>query len=252
MAYSLIASAIAGAGADHSTVTSAGIDTTGADLIVICAVHFGSGLSVSDSKGNTWTSLTSRTGTNTRLSSFYVASPSVGGSHTFTFSGTANLFPSLTVMAFSGAAASPFDRESGASGSGTSAQPGSVTPSENNCLVVGGIGVSGNRTFSVSGLTLQHQIGNDGNHQAMAAGYTIQTTASALNPTWTISASDNWASEVAVFKSAAGGGGATGQPTMRRWGGTPFVGGQGIGNKGSGRMWGRSREGMYVPRRFAA
>ena len=31
---------------------------------------------------------------------------------------------------------------------------------------------------------------------------------------------------------------ATGQPSMRRWGGVPFVGGQGIGNKGIGRMFG--------------
>jgi len=45
---------------------------------------------------------------------------------------------------------------------------------------------------------------------------------------------------------------AGGQPTMRRWGAMPYIGGQGIGNKGSGRMWGRSREGLVVPRRLAA
>lgn len=47
----------------------------------------------------------------------------------------------------------------------------------------------------------------------------------------------------------------TGQPTSRRWGGVPFVGGQGMLGKsstGSGRMWGRARSGLIVPRRLAA
>lgn len=51
---------------------------------------------------------------------------------------------------------------------------------------------------------------------------------------------------------AGGGGGGTGQPTMRRWGGVPHVGGQGIGSKGKGRMWGRTSDGVIVPRRLAA
>lgn len=41
---------------------------------------------------------------------------------------------------------------------------------------------------------------------------------------------DNWAmSDIAA---------SAGHPTMRRWGGVPFMGGQGIGNKGPGRSWG--------------
>lgn len=45
---------------------------------------------------------------------------------------------------------------------------------------------------------------------------------------------------------------ADGQPTMRRWGGVPYVGGQGIGQKGGGggRAWGRRRSGIFVPSRF--
>lgn len=50
--------------------------------------------------------------------------------------------------------------------------------------------------------------------------------------------------------------GAAGQPTMRRWGGVPFMGGQGIGQKGSagnsGRAWGRRKSGIIVPQRYAA
>ncbi len=54
---------------------------------------------------------------------------------------------------------------------------------------------------------------------------------------------------VGTYKAPAA---STGQPTMRRWGGVPFVGGQGIGGKSSGRMWGRTRDGLVVPRRLAA
>lgn len=43
---------------------------------------------------------------------------------------------------------------------------------------------------------------------------------------------------------------AGGQPTMRRWGGVPHMGGQSSGRHGSGRMWGRTRSGLMVPRRF--
>lgn len=46
---------------------------------------------------------------------------------------------------------------------------------------------------------------------------------------------------------------STGQPTMRRWGGTPYLGGgQGIGQKGGGggRAWGRRKSGIFVPQRF--
>jgi len=43
---------------------------------------------------------------------------------------------------------------------------------------------------------------------------------------------------------------STSQPILRRWGGVPHVGGPGIGTKGDGRMWGRRRSGIIVPRRF--
>ncbi len=54
---------------------------------------------------------------------------------------------------------------------------------------------------------------------------------------------------VVVLKEAAGGG--AGQPTMRRWGATPYVGGHGINaGGGGGRMWGRRQSGLIVPKRL--
>lgn len=68
--------------------------------------------------------------------------------------------------------------------------------------------------------------------------------------TWgSTSATDFSALIVEVDSSGA----AAGQPTMRRWGGTPFLGGQGTGQQGGaaqgGRMWGRRRSGIVVPAR---
>jgi hypothetical protein len=45
-------------------------------------------------------------------------------------------------------------------------------------------------------------------------------------------------------------GSAAGHPTMRRWGGTPLMGGRGIGQKGIGRAWGRHGSGIIVPSRY--
>lgn len=57
---------------------------------------------------------------------------------------------------------------------------------------------------------------------------------------------------VAVLEPAGGGGGGDNQPIVRRFGGVPNIGGQHLSNRGMGRMWGRSREGLIVPRRLAA
>jgi hypothetical protein len=47
---------------------------------------------------------------------------------------------------------------------------------------------------------------------------------------------------------SAGAAPSSGQPTMRRWGGTPYMGGQGINqaSSGKGQMWGRSRSGRVI------
>lgn len=73
------------------------------------------------------------------------------------------------------------------------------------------------------------------------SSYTAHMTASTTANTYRLL--------TASFKGAAAGG----QPTMRRWGGTPFVGGQGMKGgsaSGNGRMWGRRNSGVVVPRHW--
>lgn len=191
--------------------TSSAIDTTGADLLVfLVSCHIGTP-TVSDSKGNTWNALT-RSGTgNTAAQIFYAKNPTVGTGHTFTISGT-EIYPSVYVQAFSGAdLTDPFDQESGAvANSVATIQPGAITPSANDALLVTLVSHERASASINSGFTESGDIGIGGNIIAGAAAYLIQTSAASVNPTWTIpsSATDGIATRMASFLAAGGGGGA--------------------------------------------
>jgi hypothetical protein len=224
MAFALVVNTGAGSTTANNVTTSA-IDTTGASLIV-CAVGSTHGVSanVSDSKSNTWSSLTLRqpsSGVRHRL--WYVASPVVGTGHTFTVT-TSGGAPAICVTAWSGAHTSPFDVENGATtNSGTSLATGSITPSENDELVIAGISndtAASARTIG-SGFTITDDITYvAGQHKPSTQAYLIQTTAAAVNPTWSWTTSDRGAACIASFKIAAA---ATGQPIVKRLGGIPFM-----------------------------
>lgn len=172
--------------------TTAAIDTTGADLIVL-AVAFGdtTTATVSDSKGNTWTSLTDRLGEgpflDVRVQLHYCISPTVGSGHTFTASAGTN-YASIAAAAFS-LAAGGFDAETGAGsgvGGDTTMQPGSLTPSSADALLVTACGYIGAATATInSSFTEVEDIDNTGvGGFSVALAYKIQTTATAENPTW--------------------------------------------------------------------
>ncbi len=253
MAWTRIAHTTAGCpGGDFKTVTTTAIDTTGADLIVISVSAFtAANPTVSSNKAGTYNLLTIRSvggAISNRL--FYAAAPTVGSGHTFTASHpTTNVFPSISVEAWSFAHATPFDQQNGAASAGvTSLATGSITPSENGELIFAGLGAGANSgTNSInSGFTIGDQTQHDGaNHEGVSIAYFEQGAAAAINPTWSCTNSVSLAVTIASFKATAV---AAGQPTMRRWGGVPYLGGQGIGNKSKGRAWGRSRvSGLWIP-----
>lgn len=191
------------ASTDNNTVTTPGIDTSGANLIVIAiAVQKLAGNDPSDSNHNTWTGLTAVSSSSAqKIRFYYCLNPVVGSSHTFSFSET-NTFPTIAVVAFSGATA--FGQESGT----TATQPGSITPAEDNEALVtfgshsdSGTAPTVNSPFS-SNLTAS--IAGAGPCWALGMAYEIQTTATARNPTWTLASSPTTA--MATFKAAAAGG----------------------------------------------
>ncbi len=188
MAYALVANT-----SKSTSGTSAAIDTTGATLLVVVAGYLASGASstnfptVSDSKSNTWNLINLRSNNTAAVAIFYAFGTSVGSGHTFTCTGG---LPSFCVAAFSGSHTSfVHGISTGAGGTVTSLQPGSITPALNNCLLIAGMAYRDNTTISVNGgFTITNQeIFQSGTAVGSALAYLIQTSAAAANPqfSWT-------------------------------------------------------------------
>jgi hypothetical protein len=212
MAFSLVNSVAGGVGANGNT--SSAIDTTSADLLVLCDYKYDTpAITVLDSKGNDWTPLTDYVAATTYHGRIYYAkNATVGSGHTFTVSGTGN-YPGFVVLAFSGSdLTAPFDQENGAvSSSATSLATGSVTPSADNALLVALLGFDPDATsFGIdSSFTLgplRARVG--GSVIGCQSAYKIQTSAGAESPTFSWSGSVAAAAVIATFKAAAGGGGS--------------------------------------------
>src|SRR5215469_977609 len=220
MTFSLVA---------HATITGAAggttgsVTTTGADLLV-AAISWYNGNpgapTISDNKSNVWIQIGSADQvselvgtpgapglTDVRL--YYCASPTVGTGHTFTVgTTTGNIFASLEVQAWSGAATSHcLDQSTGGTRQAMAIQPGAITPSQNNALLVTAIAPSSdsaNATAIDSGFTITDNnsfVG--GTNVAGALAYLIQTSAATVNPTWTVSTSTKPGTIVASFVTVA-------------------------------------------------
>lgn len=208
MTYAFLVGAAAG---NFNGGTTAGIDTTGATLLVaMVADQTGTPTTPTDSKSNTWVGIGSYLdpGNSARGRLWYSVPSSVGASHTFTSGGSVSQ-STIAVAAFSGASATPLDLDSGHAfgfGEASPHQPGSITPSQDNCLVITGGTYGGDMTsYAVSGYTqagFENTVGGD--HPGCAILYAIQTTATATNPSWTPFSGSFGAVAVASFKDAGG------------------------------------------------
>jgi hypothetical protein len=190
---------------DGNPVTTGSVDTTGVNLIPVHTAALGNLGGVTDSKGNSY-SLAVRSLGSGKSALNYVQAPTVGSGHTFT-GGTGNgSFPSIEVAGFSGSDTSPLDVTNSSNSTGTTIQPGSITPGANNELVVAGCAfeISFSPLLSVDGgFSITD---NDPGAFALAYGgvlsYLIQTTAAAANPTFTGNSSGPAAATIASFKAA--------------------------------------------------
>lgn len=206
---SLVASAKQGGNADSNTTSA--IDTTGAALLVAYVPYVNSGsptVAVSDSKGNTWTALTAQTTGIVTGKMYYVANPSVGSGHTFTQTNSApGVYSGIVAASFSLVANAAADNSTGsavAAGAGTTIQPGSITPSVNDCVLITGVGYFDQpsaRICSVdSGFTIVETL-TDALTICIGVAYKVQTTAAAVNPTWTVPVNSNGVmTTMAAFK----------------------------------------------------
>ncbi len=220
MAIAVIANTAAGS-TTGDNVTTGAINTTGANFLVLVVASLdNTGVTISDSKANTWTPRTNRVGTPDLQ--VYDANATgtaiVGTGHTFTATSTAQM-PALAVIAFSGVAtAAIFDVENGTSFAGVaSVQPGSVTPTVNNEVLVTGLsndvaqlGPTIDTGFTRSDFV--DFVATLTNGVAMA--YKIQTTAGAENPTWSWTFASNGAVSMATFKAAVAAAGTRQTPSL--------------------------------------
>lgn len=222
MAWSFVAAASA-------KQTTSAIDTTGADLIVLAIGSNASALTVSDSKGNTWTALTNHNAAGppsigSRL--YYCVNPTVGSGHTFTVS---HSYGAISATAYSGVGTSPFDQQNGATSVPlvSALATGSITPTENGELVIASLGVG--KTASSIAIDSSYSIDTyvnpvSGVAYGVAIASLIQTTAGATNPSWSWGGgTSEAAASIASFKVAAGGtsiAGALGTATASGYTGT--------------------------------
>lgn len=209
MALIVADSASGGAGGSTGSV-----DTTGATILIAVGVADSGTPTITDSKGNTWNSLTQVGGsfpTYHRCRLYYVENPTVGTGHTFTVAGTN---ASACFAAFDATATtSVFDAENGAQNLGvSSATGGTVTPAGSNYLYISGLG---NEDASVSpslgsSFTLavnESHVGGVSYGSALAYKY----TSAGENPAWSLGGTFDVNVVNATFVGV-GGGGPTGSP----------------------------------------
>lgn len=188
------------------TATTSAVDTTGAQLIVAVCLAFAADITtgkMSDSLGNTWSAVAGQHLGNGSVRIFFaIASLVTGPSHTFSLaSETGGSYPTIFVSRWKGLrpGVNNHDGVSGGTAAGTTVQPGTVTPTLDNDLIITGLGdgsITNNKTID-SGFTRQDQQNTSGIGATGAWAYKIQGALAAVNPTWTTGSSNKAASIVA-------------------------------------------------------
>lgn len=197
--------AFKGAAQFANPVTTAAINTTGANFCVIGvspASSISSFTGVSDSQGNTWTGLTpADNGSDTEAVIYYAKNVTTNASHTFSAAG---IVLAIVAACFSNVnTTSPFSTQNGAfTAAATTVATGSITPGGNGALIVSMFGTcTAASSIAVdSGMTIiDTQPWVVGNNCGGALAYKVQTTAAAINPTWTYGTSQKLAAVIASF-----------------------------------------------------
>ena len=208
--YALVRHATASHSGTGNAVTTAA-DFTGCNLFVIVVGFYQGTATASDSKGNTWTGLTTYNDAsgNYHEKIFYVISPTTDAAQTFTVNAG---YIRFDVYGFSVSGRTPIlDSSTGythpSGQNNTTWQPGSITPAGNNELFVTGAFWNNSATVTIDssfigsagGAPDQGRENSDSGWHG--AAFLAQTTGSAKNPTWTASANQSaLACAMAVFK----------------------------------------------------
>lgn len=188
-------------------VPNATISTVGDSLEVACTAGDqgqGSGQTVSDNRGNTWTRSNRVVIGGTQIELWSALVTSANASTTITYSGN---FHYIAVASFANTATSSVTDGSATGATAafsTSIQPGSITPSQANGLLISCVGgdpaagsLSVNGGFTITDFKFNSNV-------IGALGYLVQTTATAANPTWSGYASTSSMANMQAFKDNSG------------------------------------------------
>lgn len=191
----LIASTNAALATDGGAMPA--IDTTGANLVVVNVAWYPGStptITVTKSVGSiTLTPLTGVVSGNTKNQLFYYSGSNVGSGDVITVTGT-SIFCSAQVVAFSNVTGFDTGKENGtASGAVQTWATGSVTPSQNNALLIAGASEdAGGATITITNIDssffLVESNLSSGTVQDGAIAYKIISNGAAQNPTWTANA----------------------------------------------------------------
>jgi hypothetical protein len=192
-------------GNSSTGTTSDAVDTTGANLLIATATWYGTTpSSITDSKGNTWTKLTTSVSTTDQNSAIWYCVPtSVGSGHTITIT---NVYTSIGFMAFSGASATPFDSEdtSSSASSVTSLALGPLTIPAGGLIIATLGNFTHTGTVSISdSLTANYQPYSAGTAMTHGSAYKLSAGGETITPTWSWSGGQgSVVGAAAVFKKA--------------------------------------------------
>jgi len=197
------------ASSDGNGFTVSAINTAGATFIAIVLGSYSAHPTPTDSKGNTYSLAVNLSsgdggseGNSRQISIFYCAAPTVGSGHTFTLTGTGT-YAVMAVYAFSGGAGGILDQTNSSvdTNTTTTRQPGSITPSTANQLLISGIEFrTGSNAAIDSGFATPLKSATTANSVGTAGSYFVQGSAAAINPTWTIDSVDFAPAAIASFK----------------------------------------------------
>lgn len=183
------------------------IDTTGSNLIVAYCMRDASGPNsvMSDSQNNVWTTLApcGATGGSFRSQIQYIYNPTTTSAHTITCNNS-----EFWAGAYSGANGT-LDAYSTISNVSYTTLTQTGTPSTDNCLVIAGFNSSNNRGHTLQGMTTSY---GNASGVYLSVGTTIQTTATPVSATMTLSPASGGGGCLAIFQATtttAGGGGGT-------------------------------------------
>ena len=195
-----------------ASVTTAGISTTGATLLVVSVSAYNTAnctVDTSPSNSGHWAAAGSGNGNGVGDSNIYYAynssGLSTGGSQAATVncSGNGGSYVTAALLAYSGTliSSTPLDQknDSGNASGTTTIQPGSITPTQSGELIVSALSMLNGSFCTVGTPTMTVEASNFALVSGAAADL-VQVTAATINPTWTCTAGTYMSSSIASFK----------------------------------------------------